>query len=120
MIRLNDRNADSAQFRRRKATEDTKRKLAHWEVWVCKEREFSHFYDRTVSLYVHEGAARLTFEDGKKVDIEPGDCLSLEQGARAQWSVSPPIRNSYMYHDTFDSAAMRSAQFYRKDGSGWE
>ncbi len=104
MTRLNERILDSVQFKRRKATEDTKRKIGGWEIWYCEGPEFQHCYDRTVSLYVHQGAAVLTFDGGETVDLRPGDLLAIEEGARAASAISEPIRNSYMNHDTFTSA----------------
>ena len=115
MTRLNERIQDSAWFKRRKATEDTKRKIAGWESWSCEGPEFQHCYDRRVSLYVHQGAAVLTFDDGETVDLQPGDFLTIEEGARASWAISEPIRNSYRYHDTFESASRRGSQVYWRD-----
>ena len=110
MTRLNERILGSVQFKRRKATEDTKRKIAGWEIWECEDPEFQHNYERTVSLYVHRGTAVLTFDDGETVDLQPGDFLTIEKGAGATWAISEPIRNSYRYHDTFLSASNRAAQ----------
>ena len=110
MTRLNERILDSARFKRRKATEDTKRKIVGWEGWSCEGPEFQHDYDRTVSLYVHQGGAVLTFDNGETVDLQSGDFLTIEEGARACWAISEPIRTSYRYHDTFMSASNRSEQ----------
>ena len=110
MTRLNERIIDSKFFARRKATADTKRKIAHWEIWKCADPSFSYDYDRTVSLYVHEGTAVLTFSDGEVVDLQAGDFLTIQQGASAEWAITAPIRNSYQYHDTFESAAKRADQ----------
>ena len=110
MTRLNERIMDSRFFKRRKATEDTKRKIANWDIWTCADPEFKHDYDRTVSLYVHQGAAELTFSDGELVDLQAGDFLTIERGASASWKIMEPIRNSYLYHDTFESASRRASQ----------
>ncbi len=115
-MRLNERLLDAAQFKRRKATEDTKRKIAGWEVWDCADPTFSHDYDRTVTMYVHDGAAVLTFADGTTVDVQPGDTLTVQKGASATWTISAPIRNSYCYHDSFVSASNRAAQVRGKVG----
>ncbi|QMU58830.1 MAG: DUF861 domain-containing protein [Boseongicola sp.] len=109
-MRLTDRLLDAEQFKRRKATEDTKRKIAGWEIWECADPTFSHNYDRTVTMYVHEGAADLKFSDGTTVDLQSGDTLTVQAGASADWTISKPIKNSYAYHDTFNSAANRAAQ----------
>ncbi len=110
MTRLNERRLDSTHFKRRKATEDTKRKIDGWEIWECAVPEFSHDYDRTVTMLVHEGAAVLTFSDGETVDLQAGDTLTVQEGASVVWAILAPIRNSYLYHDTFMSAAKRSDQ----------
>ncbi len=115
MTRLNERIIDSKVFTRRKATADTKRKIARWEIWACADPSFSFDYDRTVSLYVHEGVAVLTFSDGEVVDLQAGDFLTIQQGASAEWVISTPIRNSYQYHDTFGSAAKRADQVRWQD-----
>lgn len=109
-MRLNERLLDNELFKRRKATEDTKRKITGWEIWECADPAFSYDYDRTVTMYVHEGAAVLTFSNGEAVDLQSGDTLTIQSGARADWVITAPIRNSYMYHDTFMSAANRNAQ----------
>lgn len=110
MTRLQERMLDSTHFKRRKATEDTKRKIASWDIWECSDPTFSHDYERTVTMFVHEGMAVLTFSDGTTVDLKPGDTLTVKQGASASWMISKPIRNSYMYHDTFMSASKRAEQ----------
>lgn len=109
-MRLNDRLLSSDLFKRRKATEDTRRKISGWEIWACADPAFSYAYDRTVTMYVHEGAAVLTFTNGEAVDLQAGDTLTVQAGASADWVISQPIRNSYRYHDTFTSAANREAQ----------
>jgi uncharacterized cupin superfamily protein len=68
-MRHTDRMLDSAHFRRRKATPDTRRKIVGWEIWDCAGPEFAHAYDRAVTMYVHEGAAVLTFADGETVAL---------------------------------------------------
>ena len=110
MTRLNERILDSARFQRRKSTEDTKRKIAGWESWSCEGPYFQHDYDRTVSLYVHQGAAVLTLDDGETIDLQSGDFLTIEESVRARWAISEPIRTSYRYHDTFMSASNRAEQ----------
>ncbi|MEQ8442339.1 MAG: cupin domain-containing protein [Alphaproteobacteria bacterium] len=97
----NERTLNEEFFQRRTATEDTGRKIADWEIWECGDPEFSYDYDRTVTLYVHEGAAVLTFSDGSSVDLQPGDMLTIRQGGSADWAISKPIRNSFVFHDTF-------------------
>lgn len=110
MTRLTERLLDATHFKRRKATEDTKRKIDGWEVWECADPAFDYDYNRTVTMYVQAGAAVLTFADGTSVDIQPGDTLTVQAGARASWVITSPIRNSYMYHDSFLSAAKRGEQ----------
>ena len=110
MTRLNERIINSKFVVRRKATVDTKRKITNWKIWECADPSFSHDYDRTVSLYVLEGSAILTFSDGEVVDLKTGDFLTIERGAKAEWAIMVPIRNRYQYHDTFESAANRTDQ----------
>ena len=109
-MRLTERFIDAALFQRRKATADTLRKIASWQIWQCADTSFSHDYERTVSLYVHEGAAVLTFSTGDTVDLQAGDFLTIEAGSHADWRIAEPLKNSFCYHDTFESAEQRSAQ----------
>jgi uncharacterized cupin superfamily protein len=109
-MRLTERRLDSDLFKRRKATEDTKRKISGWDIWECNDPTFSHDYDRTVTMYVHEGEAVLTFSNGEVVDLQSGDTLTINPGAHADWVITKPVRNSFMYHDTFMSAANRKEQ----------
>lgn len=107
MTRLKERMLDGTLYCRRKATEDTKRKIENWDIWECSDPEFSHDYDKTVSLYVHSGAANLIFTNGEEVDIIAGDFLTIQSGVSATWTITHPIRNSYQYHDSFHSASTR-------------
>ncbi len=109
-MRLNERMLDHANFQRRKATVDTVRKLSGWEIWECSAPTYSHDYVHTVSLYVHAGKAVLEFCDGSQVDLQAGDFLTIEAGSRATWTISTPMKNSFKYHDTFESAAQRQTQ----------
>ena len=109
-MRLNERLLDAEQYQRRKATADTVRKIVDWEIWECADASFSHDYDRTVSLYVQQGAAVLTFATGDQLDLQAGDFLTIEAGAHADWAITEPLRNSYCYHDTFESAVQRTSQ----------
>ncbi len=102
---LNERTLDNELFKRRKASEDTKRKIADWDIWECADPTFSYAYDRTVTMYVHEGAAALTFSNGVTVNLQSGDTLTIQAGAAADWIITAPVRNSYVYHDTCVSAA---------------
>ena len=111
-MRLTERLLDSEQFQRRKATEDTKRKITSWDIWECSDPTFHHNYDKTVTMFVHEGDAILTFENGETVDLTSGDLLTVYKGAVINWIISNPIRNSYCYHDSFHSAAERDAHIH--------
>ncbi len=110
MTRLNERMLDAALFKRRKATEDTKRKIVDWEIWECADPKFDYVYDRTVTMYVEDGGAHLAFSDGTEVDIQVGDTLTIQAGSNAVWKIESSIRNLYRYHDTFESAAERDNQ----------
>jgi uncharacterized cupin superfamily protein len=112
MTRLNQRILDSRQFNRRKANADTQRKIAGWEIWECDGPKYQYSYDRRVSLFVHHGKAQLNFDNGDTVDLIPGDFLTIEPGASAIWVISEPIRNSYVYHDSFESASVRAEQVH--------
>ncbi|MEM7562933.1 MAG: cupin domain-containing protein [Pseudomonadota bacterium] len=109
-MRLNQRILNSSQFKRRQATADTKRKIGDWDIWECEGPEYQYDYDCTVSLYVHEGSAVLTFDNGETVDLIADDFLTIEKGSSATWAISTPIRNSYRYHNTFHSASNRANQ----------
>jgi uncharacterized cupin superfamily protein len=61
-------------------------------------------------MYVHEGNAVLTFDNGEAADIQARDILTIEQAARATWSISKPVGNSYQYHNSFDSASQSADQ----------
>ena len=98
MTQDDNRKREAALFKRQKATDEIRAEIKGWEIWECAESEFSHDYDRKVSLFVHEGGAQLTFSDGSEVDLQAGDFLTTEAGASAVWTFIAPIRNSYCYH----------------------
>lgn len=68
-MRSEERLLDGAEFERRKATADTRRKIKGWDVWECADATFSHDYDRAVTLFVHEGRATVTFAGGEKDEL---------------------------------------------------
>ena len=110
----NERVLNSNQFQRHKASEDTKRKIVGWHTWECKSAEFKYDCDRTISLFIYQGTALLTFAHGEKVDLQAGDFLTIESGTHSLWVISEPLLNSYMYHDTFISASRRTEQIHWK------
>ena len=110
MTSLTDRRLDSVSFKRRKATADTLRKIRDWDIRECEQPTYNHNYDRAVSLVVHSGAAIVRFDTGETVDLVAGDFLSIEPGVQGTWEISKPLRNSYQYHDTFQSASKRENQ----------
>lgn len=109
-MRVTERMLNGKNCKRRQATADTKRKVEGWDVWECNDETFQHDYDRTVTMYVDRGNAVLIFADGEVVDITAGETLTVQAGASASWQINAPIRNLYCYHDSFGSAANRSAQ----------
>lgn len=98
------RNIDTRLVSRRQATADTKRKVSGWAVWECADPDFHYYYERTVSFYVQSGKAELIFDDGFFIEIDSDDFVTIEQGARVQWTIIEPIKNYYCYHDSFESA----------------
>jgi uncharacterized cupin superfamily protein len=96
---LNERTLNNGLFKRRKASEDIKGKISDWDIWECADPTFSYAYDRTVTMYVHEGAVALTFSNGETVDLQSSDTLTIQSGAIADWIITAPVRNSYVYHD---------------------
>lgn len=87
---LNERTLNNGLFKRRKASEDIKGKISDWDIWECADPTFSYAYDRTVTMYVHEGAAALTFSNGETVDLQSGDTLTIQSGAIADWIITAP------------------------------
>lgn len=85
-------------FTRRTADDNILNAIAGWEVWTCDGPDFRHDYDQTVTLYVHEGCATVTFTDGSSADLRAGDSMTIQKGASAVWDIAAPIHNSYSYH----------------------
>lgn len=111
-MKQQDRTLNGKHFKRHQATADTQRKVADWDIWTCDDPTFAHDYDRTVSLLVNAGKAILTFADGETADLQAGDFMTIYQGATATWTISEALRNSYCYHDSFDSATKRQQLVY--------
>jgi len=61
-------------------------------------------------MYVHDGTAVLTFDNGEAADLQARGILTIEQAASATWAISEPVPNSYQYHYNFDSASQRADQ----------
>lgn len=94
------RNVISTSVKRRSANAAILREALSWQVWNCEGPEYRHEYDRDVSLCVNKGSAILSFGDGQRVDLRPGDLLTITNGVSATWKISEPIENRYVYHDT--------------------
>lgn len=92
------RQLQSACFHRRTAGPDLQSQTAGWQVWTCDGPTFQHDYDQGVTLCVQRGRAVVSFADGGRVDLQPGDALTIMQGASAVWLIRDPIENRYSYH----------------------
>lgn len=99
MTNPDGRSLEAASFKRATAGQDVLDRIEGWDVWTCDGPEYRHDYDRPVTLYVRRGKAVVEFEDGGRADLQPGDTLTINQGARAVWKISEQIQNSYAYHD---------------------
>ncbi len=111
-----ERSIDAGPVKRRKASADTRRKIADWDLWDCSSPEIRQDYDRPLSLFLHAGAAELSFASRGRMDLEPGDLLIIEAATWAIWQVKAPIRASYLYHDRSASASRRKAFIYGQEG----
>lgn len=100
MTDTDNRLLDGSSFRRSTAGQDILDRIGGWEIWTCEGPEFRHDYDQTVRLYVHQGRASVAFADGETAELQPGDTMTIRQGASAVWAISAPIRNSYSYSYT--------------------
>ena len=85
-------------FHRRTAGFELLAETANWEIWTCEGPTFQHDYDQGVTLCVERGTAVVNFADGNRVDLQPGDALTIAQGASAVWLIGAPIQNRYAYH----------------------
>lgn len=94
-----DRFLKAESFTRRTASPELTREAASWDVWDYAEPEYRHEYTTDVTLIVNSGGAVLTFGNGEKVDLIPGDSLQITQGTKAHWVFTVPISNSYCYHE---------------------
>jgi uncharacterized cupin superfamily protein len=104
-----ERLLKTTHLSRKFATPDTQRKTAGWNVWLCAESVFSHYYDREVSFLVKAGSAVIKLSTGESVDVQAGDFVTIQPGVAGQWSISAPLENRYCYHDTFDIADCRAS-----------
>ncbi|KIC08845.1 hypothetical protein RA19_18480 [Leisingera sp. ANG-M1] len=93
------RLAEGPHFTRRAADAEIRAQLSNWEIWECKEPDFSYTYDQSVTLHVNQGAATLAFSDGSSVDLLQGDVLTIRKGISADWTIPDGIQNSYELHN---------------------
>ncbi|HOT30558.1 MAG TPA: cupin domain-containing protein [Petrotogaceae bacterium] len=78
--------------------EERLRSLAvkEWEIWEKDISEFDHIYDSTETFFVLEGRALLEFKT-HKVEVEAGDLVQIEKGAKCHWSIKEPVRKYYTF-----------------------
>lgn len=94
---MNDpRLLESPSFTRGTADAALLAKISGWDEWACADAEFRYEYEQTVTLYVHQGAAIVSFADGSHAELIAGDTMTIRQGSKAIWAISEPIHNSYM------------------------
>ena len=86
-------------FKCRSANSAILQATSDWEVWNCEGPEYRHEYDRDISLCVNKGSAIVLFSNGQRVDLKPGDLLTITKGVSATWKILDPIENRYVYHD---------------------
>ena len=84
-------------FHRRTAPADFKQQAADWDVWDCTGPTYAHDYDQGVTLFVDRGAARVDFSTGDSVQLQVGDLLTIEVGAKGVWTILQTVRNLYRY-----------------------
>ncbi|MCS3470113.1 putative cupin superfamily protein [Pseudomonas sp. JUb42] len=90
------------------ATSDTRRKTVAWAVWQCADAIYSHEYDKEVSFLVLAGCALIELSSGDRVDVLPGDFVTIRPGISCRWHISEPMENRYCYHDSFEIAERRA------------
>lgn len=79
------------------APADFKRQAHDWDVWECADPTFAHHYEQGVTLFVDQGAATISFSTGDVVELQAGDLLTINVGAKGVWAITQTIRNLYRY-----------------------
>lgn len=57
--------------------------------WRCTYEEWEY-------IYVHEGRAVITGDDGERLEIGPGDSFIMRPGFTGEWRVLETIRKDYV------------------------
>lgn len=68
-----------------------------WPIWEKEVSAFDWHYDSTEQCYIIEGHVRVEPEDGKPVEITPGDFVTFPAGMDCFWKISTPVKKHYKF-----------------------
>jgi len=71
--------------------------IEDWSPWECQPSTFPWEYDDRETAYVFEGRVTVETDDGKKVEIGPGDLVTFPKGLKCRWTVHEKIRKVYRF-----------------------
>jgi hypothetical protein len=74
-------------------------------VWECGAGRFAYRFERDETVYVLEGAVRVTDEAGHERALGPGDFAHFPRGASSVWSVAERLRKVFVLGPTAEGGA---------------
>lgn len=83
-------------------------------LWDCTRGVFNWHYDIDETVYVLEGGARITDDDGVEHSIGPGDHVLFRAGSHAVWRVDDYIRKVAFCRNPVPAPLLLIARVFRK------
>lgn len=68
-----------------------------WPIWEAAVSEFSWAYEMEETCYILEGRIIVTPQDGKPIEITPGDFVVFPKGMECRWQILEPVRKHYSF-----------------------
>lgn len=76
-------------------------------VWTCTPGSFRSRYAGDETIYLIEGRARVTDQDGRSATYRAGQAILIRAGSRCTWEIEEPVRMLFHYRAA-DPAEERS------------
>ncbi|MEV8547221.1 cupin domain-containing protein [Streptomyces sp. NPDC051572] len=66
-------------------------------LWACDPCVLRFAPERDAALVVLQGRARIAFDDGRSLDLGPGDAYAVPRGTWATWHITEPFKEFVTY-----------------------
>ncbi len=73
--------------------------VTQWPIWTKEPCTFDHDQEKTESFFIVDGQATLTSSLGDKVNISPGDFVTVQCDQIVTWEIHQSIKKHYKFFE---------------------